>query len=174
MLKHFESNFLGRLLISLYCFVENSDHLSAHQSNLYWRPREQKRWGGAEPLALQKERGCISFGVFPEKTCKQDIHHTKLYKCDHLLTTCLADNLQHLIFFRKVDIWQMQADNPNSKASYGFPALITTCIVVSSLWQWVDFHVSSCILICWTFQIICRKYYDESPVRIRKVEETGR
>lgn len=158
MLKLSQCNFLGRFPISLYCLVVNSEHLGAHQSNLCWRPREQKRWGGAEPSALQKEGGYIIFGVFPEKTHKQNIHHTKVYKWDQLLTTCLADNLQHLIPFKKVDIWQMLADNPNSKASHGVPALITTCTVVSSLWQWVDFHISSCILFCWTFQIICRKY----------------
>lgn len=173
MWKHSQSNFIVRFPISLYCFVVNSDHLGAHQCNLCWRPKEKKRWGGAEPSALHEEGGCIVLGVFPEKTCKQNIHHTKLYKWDHLLTTCLADNL-HLILFKKVDIWQMVADNTNSKVSRGVPALITTCIVVSSLWQQVDFHISSCILICWTFQIICRKYYEKSPVRTQKVEETGR
>lgn len=106
--------------------------------------------------------------------CKQTIHHSELHKWDHLWITCLADHLQHVILFKKADVWKMLADNPNSKASHGVPALITTCIALSSLWQWVDFHMSGCILICWTFQCVCRKYYKTSPARIQKVKEMGR
>lgn len=107
-------------------------------------------------------------------TCKQTIYHSKLHKWDHLLITCLADHLQHLILFKKVNVWKTMADNPNSKASHGVPALITTCIVISSLWQQVDFHLSGCTLVCWTFRCVCRKYYETSLVRIQKAEETGR
>lgn len=119
-----------------------------------------------EVWCFHREDGC---------THKDTIHHSKLHKWDHLLITCLADHLQHLILFKKVDVWKMLADNPNSKASHGVPDLITACIVISSLWQWVDFHMSGCMYTyLLDFSMFMQKVYETSPVRVQKVEETGR